>query len=134
MQAAPTSLPPSHDLTCQEQEKARCREIQLDGRVGSSGRSMLHRYCAHKRAIPVSTLVLSQRSIIESHNSKHSGADQQGYGNTADDRKKGMPAFDRLRLRSIGILRRCNTNPEFIHGDDTSMPVHFRADIRCVDA
>jgi hypothetical protein len=47
-----------------------------------------------------------------------------------------MPAFGRLCPRnsiSISILRRCNTHQEFIHSSDTSMPVHFRADVRCVE-
>jgi hypothetical protein len=94
---------------------------------------MLHFRRVHKRASPVSTLVVPRRSTIECHNSKHSGAYQQGYGKTADDRKNGMPALGRLRVRGIGILRRCDTNPEFMHGDDTSMPVHFRADVSCVE-
>jgi hypothetical protein len=59
-------------------------------------------------------LVASQRSAIERCHNEQPRTDQQGQGDTADDRANVMPAIGSFGPGSR-ILRCCDTHPEVTH-------------------
>jgi hypothetical protein len=58
-------------------------------------------------------------SAVEYHRGQQPRADQQAYGDTADDRENAVPTIGRGRL-GAGSGRLCchDTRPEVIHGLD----------------
>jgi hypothetical protein len=67
-------------------------------------------------------IIASQRSAIERRHHEQPGSDQQGEGDTADDRENAMPTIGRLGPGN-GILRRCDIQK-------LSIPVNLHSNLQ----